>query len=216
MVGIEHIISPQSAPWCAWVLLALLLLAIGSELLQPGVISRAATSLITRSERTYKEAPNNFLGQLFISLFRIGVWGMAIYLVLGSNRPFLFTTYAAICGCILSVIVLKWLCHLFLDVVYMFSRRFSSVHEHLYNIFTLSAVALYPLLLILFFIDHPLVSAWVVGLILAFFMLAWIYRSARLFIISPSAIIYFILYISTLEIIPVVLVYYLSAKIINI
>lgn len=216
MVGIEHIISPQSAPWCAWVLLGLLLLAIVSELMQPGVITNAATSLIVRSERTYKEAPNNFMGQLFVSLFRVGVWGMGVYLVLGPNHPFLFSTYAAICGCIMGGILFKWLCTFFLDVIYMFSRRFPSAQEHLYNIFTLSAVALYPLLLILIVIDNPLISAWVVGLILIIFLLAWIYRSARLFIISPSAIIYFILYISTLEIIPIVLVYYLSAKIINI
>ena len=61
-------------------MLGLLLCAVLSEALQPGVITQAATSYMARAERTYKAAPNNFFGQLLITLFRIGTWSMALFL----------------------------------------------------------------------------------------------------------------------------------------
>ena len=115
MEEVLHIVSPLSAVWTGWAMLALLLSAVLSEWLQPGIISQSAGSLVVRAERSYKDAPANNVGQLLISLFRIGTIAMGICLCLEPEGRFSFVSFAIVMGLIFSVILLKILCNLLLN-----------------------------------------------------------------------------------------------------
>lgn len=212
MNSITHILSPYSAPWCAWTMLGLLVCAIVSELIQPGIITQAGVSLHTRADRTYKEAPNNFLGKFFVSVFRVGISAMAVYMFLSNNRPFTIKVFGIICAIILSVILIKKLCNTLLDYTFQLSRRFASVYDHYSNIYTIAAIVLYPFLLVLIYIGHAQLTQWVIGIICLLFVITWTIRGARIFIVSPKAILYFMIYICTLELIPLGMIFYLSEQ----
>ena len=216
LTAFDHIITPVSAHWCGWVMLFLLFCAIISEWMQPGVISQAFSTLFAKSDRTYKEAPANTIGQLFVSIFRIGTLGMALCMCLYSQGAFSFVAYCAVCGLIVAVLLLKMLCNVILDSVFMLTKRFAAPYEHYANVSTIAILVLYPLLLVLRLFGTPLVNIWVLGIVSALFVSMWLYRSARIFVTSPTALGYLLLYSSTLEVLPLVLLFVLSEKMISI
>lgn len=213
--AVDHIISPANAPWCGWTMLFLLLCAIFAEAFQPGVISRVHVSLFATSERTYKESPMNFYGQVFVNLFRIGTLGMALCACLYSGRPFTFVAYAAVCGLVLAVLLIKILCNALIS--YAFDLRNAVVaYEHYANITTLAIALLYLVLLAMMrFASQEVLFGALVG-IACLFVAIWMFRGWKLFVSSPMAILYLVIYIATLEVLPLAGLYYLSDKTISI
>ena len=216
MDGISHILSPVSAPWCGWTMLALLLCAVLGELLQPGVISQASYSLLSQNDRTYKDAPTNFPGQMMMTLFRIGTAAMGLYLCLYTEGHCGFGIFAVLCGLIVALLLIKMLCNNLLDYTFQISRRSMPPYEQYGNIATIATCILYPALLIMLRVDNILVNRWVVGSIAVLFLLMWLYRLARNYIQSLGSIIYVALYIGTLEVLPLGLLFYLGSKTISI
>lgn len=214
--GIAHIMSPLSAPWCGWTMLALLLCAILSEWFQPGIITQAHESLLAKTERTYKESPDTFLGQLLIALFRIGTIAMALCLCIYQGTGFSFIVFAVVCGVVLAVVLLKMLLNVAINYTFSLSNRFGGVYETYADIVTLAVLTLYPVVLVMLRINNPAVAQWGTGIVAVLFLGMWIYRSARLYIVSPQSLLYFALYMGTLEILPLATLYVLSDKLITI
>ena len=214
--GIAHIISPLTAPWCGWTMLGLMLLAVFSEWLQPGVITQATTSLTVRMERTYKDAPTNFLAQTLITLFRIGTLAMAICLCFAEENQFSFWAYLAVNGIIFGMLIVKMISNVLLDYTFQLSRLFGDAYEHYSNIFTLVMVVLYPVLLLFLHIDSPLATKWLLGIATGIFLLLWLFRSVQQYVRTPLALLYLLVYTVTLELLPLAGLAYLSAKTISI
>ena len=204
--------SPLSAPWCGWTMLVLMFCATLAELAQPGVITQAHASLFARTDRTYKDAPVNFFGQLFIALFRIGTLGMALILCLYSEGHCSFAGFCAVCGIAVAVLLVKMVCNLLLDFTFSISRRAEMPYEHYANIATIAIAVLYLTLLVLMRYGNTVAAIWAFWSISMLFVLMWTYRSWRLFVDSPRAIVYLLLYIGTVEVLPLAGLYYLSEK----
>lgn len=214
--AVDHIISPANAPWCGWVMLFLLLCAIWAEVFQPGVIRKVHVSLFAKSERTYKESPMNFYGQVFVNLFRIGTLGMALCACLYSGRPFTFVAYAAVCGLVTAVLLIKILCNALINYTFGFRQSAAVAYEHYANITTLAIMMLYLALLVMMpFASQEMLFWALVGIIFVFIAL-WMFRSWKLFVSSPAAILYLVIYMATLEVLPLAGLYYLSDKTISI
>jgi hypothetical protein len=197
-------------------MLVLLLCAVLGELLQPGVISQATSSLFSRNERTYRDAPVNFPGQVMMTIFRIGTIGMGLYLCLYREGDCHFGAYAAICGIILAVLVGKMLCNSVLDYTFQISRRFSPAYEQYGDITTIVSCILYPALLVAMRIGSCTVNGWILGCVAVLFLLLCLFRMVRNYIQSPMAIVYVALYICTLEVLPLGLLFYFGSKTISI
>jgi len=215
MEGVMHIFTPASAAWCGWTMLFLMLCALLSEMMQPGVISQTGASLRMRTERVYKDAPTNYLSQFLITIFRIGTLAMALYLCFYQEGPFSFDIFVAICGVVFLVTLLKMLGDVLVDYTFMLSRRFTPAYEHYANIITITSCILYPCVLVLMRYGNAIASRWVLGAVAVVFFALWIYRASRHFIESPRAVFYFILYLCTLELLPLGLILYLSSQTIN-
>ena len=215
MEAIPHILSPLSAGWVSWTMLMLLVSGILAEYIQPGIIGQAGSSLVVRSERTYKEAPMSFWGQFYIHLFRIGTLSMSICTCFYAG-DFRFVEFLAVCGIIIGVLLFKAGCHALVDYTFQLSRRYSQAREHYSNIETIASVVLYPLLLIELRIGDPIIGRWMIGCVMIGFFAMWVYRGGRLFIDSPLAILYFGIYICTMEFLPLAVLLYLSEQTIQI
>ena len=195
-------------------MLFLLLCAVLSEWFQPGVIAQAPSSLVVRNDRMYKESPVNFMGQLLVSLFRIGTIGMALCLCLAPEHDFSFLTFGIICGLVLVVLLIKMLCNSLIDYTFMLSRQFGAPYEHYGNLFTLVALVLYPAVLVLMHLVTPVAARWCLAVVMVLFIVAWLYRCIRTYITSFTAVLYLLIYILTLEILPFAGLAYISAKMI--
>ncbi len=204
----------MSATWCGWTMLLLFLSAVFSEVMQPGIISQSPVSILARTERTYKDAPVNTLAQLLISIFRIGTLAMAICLSLYAGATFRFSLFAAVSGLVLLFILVKMGCNILLDYTFLLSRRFMPAYAQYGDLATITACVLFPCLLVFMRIGRPELSLWALGIIAGLFMLVCLYRMARIYIRSLSAILYVLLYIATLEIMPFGALLYLSSKMI--
>ena len=208
-----HIISPSNAPWCGWIMLLLLVCGILSEWLQPGIITKCHITITARiTDRMYKEAPTSFMGQIFIALFRIGTLAMALCLSFDQGNNFPFVNFAIIFGLIIGVLLLKMICNVLLDYTFELSRRFGEAYEHYANIFTITSLVLYPILLVLLRLNNVLVGKWVLASIALLFIGLWIYRSIRTYVSSFPTLMYWTIYICTLELLPMAALVYLSAK----
>ena len=214
--GIAHIISSQSAPWCSWTMLGLLLCAVLSEWIQPGVITQAPSSLAVRNDRLYKEAPVNFMGQLLITIFRIGIIAFALCLCRETQGQFPYRLFWMMSGLVLMVFLVKMICNWLLDYTFMLSRRFGSPYEHYGNLLTLLSLAIYPVVLIFLRYSSIPATRWIIGSLAVLFLLIWSYRLIRTYTASPLAMLYVLLYICTLEVVPFVGLAYLSAKLLSI
>ena len=118
-------------------------------------------------------------------------------------------------GIVLLVLMAKMLCYVLLDYTFMLSRRFGNPYEHYGNLFTLLALTMYPMVLILLRFSSVAATRWIMGCLAAVFILIWSYRIIRTYIASPIAVLYVLIYICTLEIVPLVGLTYLSAKMIS-
>ena len=113
------------------------------------------------------------------------------------------------------VLMLKMLLNVLLDYTFSLSRRFGSAYEAYGNIVTTGTVVLYPVMLVLMHVTNPLAVQGTIGVLAIIFLCAWTFRAVRTYVISPAAILYLVLYIATLEVVPMALLFYLSAKTIS-
>lgn len=197
-------------------MLGLLVFGILSEYFQPGIISQAPASLRVRTNRLYKNAPVNSVGQTCINIFRLGTVAMLLCLCFGAQGNFSFLTYLAINALILAVMVVKMIGNVLLDYTFSLSRRFGAVYEHYANIVTLVCLLLWPAILILLHVDCLAAYRWTAGIAAVLFIALWVYRSAAQYITSPVALLYLLLYWCTLELLPMAALVYLSEKTITI
>lgn len=192
----------------------LLLCALLSEWFQPGIITQAHESLTAHTDRMYKQSPNTFLGQFLMALCRIGTLAMALCLCVYEGSDLSFAVFGAVCGLVVVVLLIKMLSNMAIDYTFMLSRYFGKATELYADISTLAIILLYPVVLVMLRLDNPVLTQWGVGIVTLIFLGMWIYRSARLYLVSPMAAGYLMLYIGTLEVLPLAALYVGSAKLI--
>ena len=211
MNSVEHIVSLVSAPWCGWTLLVLLVCAVLGEYMQPGIITQAYTTLTARTDRTYKEAPVNLQGQILVGLFRIGTIALAVSLCIATGNTFTFGMFAIVSGWVIAMLLVKLLVNTILDYTFMLSHYFPQAYSQHRDIATLTSCILYPGLLLALRIDDLTVNWWIFGVIAGLFILMFAYRLALHFIQSLTALLYVVVYICTVEILPIGALLYLSS-----
>ncbi len=193
-------------------MLALLLSAFLAESFQPGVISQSPFVAFSRGERVYKDAPSNFPGLLFISIFRIGVIAMALSMCFCTLNHTPYAAFWVVAGLIVGISLVKMGIHALLDYTFQLSRRFGESHEAYSNLFTVATVLLYPVVLIVLHSHSTVAAVWMVGVMALLFIGAWLFRCMRIYLVSPMAILYLLLYAATLEVMPMMALFYLSEK----
>ena len=215
MIAIERILTSATAPWCGWMMLAMLICMVLAEVCQPGVVKSAPAAILAPAERTYKESPNNFLGQFFSAVYQIGLAAMAIYVIIPSNVPFLMGKWLILCGIVLAVLLVKMLLNVLLDYAFEFSKHFASPYEQYSSVATTVCMLLYPSLLLLFRLGSTVAATWVIGVIVTAFVLLVSFRLMRTYLISFPSMIFILLYIATMEIIPVAATITIASQIID-
>lgn len=196
-------------------MLALLLAAIFAELAQPGVISQVPTVLFAKTERIYKASADNVLGQLFISMFRIGVLALLLQLCFYNGGTFEYLDYALLMGVVLAFILVKMVMNVLIDYTFQLTRHFASPYEQYGAIATTVCLLLFPCLLVLIRIGNAMAARWVLGGSMVLFLGLMLFRWFRTFVHEPVALLYILLYILTLEVVPMAALLWISHFLLN-
>jgi len=173
--------------------------AVMGEVFQPGVISSASESLFAHANRTYKQAPDNFPGQMLLTLFRIGIPALALCLFLDVHS---LAAYGVAAAMMVAMMVVKRLCDRVLDYTFHLRVAAGGVRTHYANIGTLSSMMLYVCLLVLLQTGSVTANRWIIGICALLFVMMVTYRLARIYVTDAKAILYLGIYILTLEVLP--------------
>lgn len=205
MDAVEHIVSLYSVSWYSWAMLLLAGCAVLSEVFQPGVMTATTAVVFSRSERMYKQTPDNFPGQLTATLFRFGTIALMLVLVVkdrfGTALEGLML-YGIAVGLLMAVAVTKMLCNQIVDYTFGLKYRAMGVTLHYANIVTMLCLGLYPVLLVLPLIGNITMSRWVAVGFAGLFIGLITYRLAQIYMTGAKAIVYILIYVLTLEVLP--------------
>lgn len=210
-------------------MLSLPALVVLAGLFQPAVIQQGFVNLFSKVERSYNESPMNYIGQALLFLFRAGVLAMAIYLFTYSsdfsapanNSPlwcgketaphinFPFSRYALIAGTVAGMEIVKYLVSLLLNYTFQLSRQFATLFAHYTYVSTSICCVLYPLLLlIIYFGSKPLTTIGLCVMMCVCWLVLFI-KWLRVFFKDIASVIYVVLYILTLEVLPLLTLTYI-------
>ena len=226
MPFVPHILSPESAPWVGWTMLGLLFLAVLSELMQQGALLGSFALVFQKVERTYHDPHRNAPGQLCINLFRTGTFALALYLfcyvggtlrfghwqvVLFSDEAFRFSKYLLVLLVVFGVDTLKYVLTLWVNYTFQISQRIALISMHYDSLWTVINSAFYLLLLVLLPVDSAAVIFWGFVVLCAVALLLIGVKWLRVFYAGPASLLYILLYLLTLEVLPLCAMVALSA-----
>lgn len=211
-------------------MLSLLAFVVLAGLFQPAVIQQGFVNLFSKVERSYNESPMNYIGQALLFLFRIGVLAMAIYLFtynsqlatqVNSSEPlwcgletaphikFLFSRYALIACTVAGMEIVKYLVSLLLNYTFQLSRQFATLFAHYTYVSTSICCVLYPLLLLIIYFGSQALTTIGLCVMMCVCWLVLFIKWLRVFFKDIASVIYVVLYILTLEVLPLLTLTYI-------
>ena len=183
-------------------MLGLLGCATLAELFQPAVIRQGFANVFSKVERSYSDSPMKSIGQIWLFIFRIGVVSMAVNLFVYQGGTFEFRHYLTIAGALTGIELLKYLSFLLLNYTFQFSRQFSTLFAHYTYVNTTISCVLYPLLLLIIYIEIPLFTVICLYGIAIVFLVMLLVKLLRVFAKDMLSCFYILLYILTIEVLP--------------
>lgn len=197
-------------------MLGLAICAILAGVFQPAVIRQGFVSLFSKVERSYNDSPMNYVGQVLLFVFRAGIVGMAIYLFTYNSHlathtadgEFLFSRYMTIMGAVAATEIVKYLVSLLLNYTFQLSRQFATLFAHYTYVSTSICCVLYPLLLLIIYFGSQALTTIGLCVMMSVCWLVLFIKWIRVFFTSIPSVIYVLLYILTIEVLPLLTLTY--------
>ncbi len=209
--GILHPLLPQSANWVFCVLAALLLLLIISFSNASVFILEDVKSYFQSSERPNlyrKTTLNDFRAQFLLIIFSMGVISLFAQLhIYETTTDFKLIDYAYLLGITVVFFCLKYIVIQLLGFVFLDPKVLSLAKFSYFNIISLLSICLFPLLLLRIYAPTNL-HYWIDIMNIVVCALAYILITIKLFQLFLHKIVasfYILLYLCTLEFIPLFL-----------
>jgi len=202
METITHISSPYSEPWVAWLLFGLMLLTVLNRSTLTNLRGGLRT-LFSHSERSYGIYTSDLLTEIIAIIFRIGILGLAVYmLVYSAGAPFTLLTYAKVTGIVVAVLAIQILLIYIVGKVFLPARRLSQALEQCNYIRHLSDMLLWVVMLLTVNWSNTLALYILCGLVGLLFAAAMVGKGVQMFYKSASSLFYILLYFISLEVVP--------------
>jgi hypothetical protein len=198
MEMISRISSPVSESWVAWVLLLLVVLWLLNSMFVPE-ISMVFRGLFSRGERTYLS--NGSQLQYTTWGFRVGLVALLVQMLLVKGEGFAFADYGIILGVVSLAYLVQELLIRLVGVVFVSHRVLEGALDQR-TLINNALCGMLPLVVLLLGVE-PL------GMIVLFVLLSLyvgmlLIKSVQLFYRNILSILYILLYIISLELIPMV------------
>ncbi len=211
--GIPHPSFPESESWVFGTILFLFLMMVVSFLRSSGWFYESVRIFFQVKDRSSifsKTTINDFQSRFILILFSVGVLSLYGYILLiPSGKPFEITQYALVLGVTLLFYIFKFLSIEVLGYVFLEKQSLKIARESYFNLLIYLGIVLFPLLIFqiyfpLWLNDYTVYISLVVCVLLFVFL---IFKLFQIFFQKAVTSFYLLLYLCTLEILPVFLMY---------
>lgn len=146
----------------------------------------------------------NMPGMICLLLYQAGIFSIAVYFCLHSKGDFTLSDYLLTCALFAITTTGQYLIAYLLAFIFFNSHLLNTYLRHRLEINTCLSLLFYPVLLFAFSSSHPNTNIIVIILLLLIVIASGllIWKLFRLFFRKPLAYFYILLYLCTLEIIP--------------
>jgi len=212
-LGIPHPSFPQTESWVFIILLILFFLLVYSLYNSAGMIGETLKTFFQVKERSSifsKATINNIRIRLLLIIFSIGVLSLYVYLIIfKSTTPFSIKTYCYFFILTSFFFGLKSLIFDLIGYVFLSPVSIKMGKESYFNILTILGTTLFPILIFLIYIPNNLYR--IAELISLFICIGAcilvIIKLFQIFFHKILASFYIMLYLCTLEILPLIILY---------
>ena len=206
MEGILRISSSLSESWPAWLMLFLLVIVVVAEKFQPALLRSVISNLFTIKERDshFLQSFTDIRAQILIVVYQTSIIAIATYATLFVGGKFSFLTFLCIAAIVLLLQGVKYLISRLVAYVFLDMKTFANAFRHYSNLLTACTLFAYPLLLFILFLPQMTPTAILICTILIylFYFVCLTIKLFRLFFTNYLACFYILLYLCTLELIP--------------
>ncbi len=196
--------SPFSEAWPTWLMFALLVCIVMAEALQPETIRTSFRTTFSRMQRMYGDSAVNFWGLVALTLFRLCVVALTLYLFCYTQGEFSILTYGTIILVVIAFVAVKSLFAWIITYVFDLKPNTNLYMPQYSNLWTAACVVLYPILLLMINFGEQTIMKWIIVGIAALFCAGVIVKLLQHYFNGISSLGYILLYTLTLEIIPAV------------
>ena len=201
MDNVARILSPDSASWVMWVLFGLLLLALCVGFLGSD-IAALARSLFSKSDRMYVDRNTQGILQTIIVLsFRIGVIALVGYLWIYNANDFAIVNYLLVVGIVASLLLVQWLLLKGIGNVFLPQKQLAIAMEQRSVVCNAMAMLLWPIALVMIYIGKE-ASTVLCGIAGGVYVVLICVKYMQLFYQNVLSIGYMLLYVISLEVLP--------------
>ena len=213
MDNIVRIWSPNSAPWVMWVLFGLLLLALCVGFLGSD-IAALARSLFSKSDRMYVDRnTQGILQTIIVQSFRIGVIALVGYLWIYNANDFAIVNYLLVVGIVASLLLVQWLLLKGIGNVFLTPKQLAIAMEQRSVVCNAMAMLLWPIALVMIYIGKE-ASTVLCGIAGGVYVVLICVKYMQLFYQNVLSIGYMLLYVISLEVLPLCAALFWAQKLI--
>ena len=211
--GIPHPSLPSSESWVFGTFLFLFVILLISALRGSAWITESISTFFQVKERSSifsKTTINNFQSRILLTFFSTGVFGLyAYYLYFEPQSGFHISTYMLFCLIIGAFLLFKFIFFQLIGYVFLDSTQLKLARESYFNVIYYLGIVLFPLLIFqIYFPPHLNHFTGIISLVIC--IIAAILIIAKLFQIFFRKIVasfYILLYLCTLEILPLIILF---------
>ena len=201
MDNVARILSPDSASWVMWVLFGLLLLALCVGFLGSD-IAALARSLFSKSDRIYVDRnTQGILQTIMVLSFRIGVIALVGYLWIYNANDFAIVNYLLVVGIVASLLLVQWLLLKGIGNVFLTPKQLAIAMEQRSVVCNTMAMLLWPIALVMIYIGKE-ASTVLCGIAGGVYVVLICVKYMQLFYQNVLSIGYMLLYVISLEVLP--------------
>ena len=213
MDNVARILSPDSASWVMWVLFGLLLLALCVGFLGSD-IAALARSLFSKSDRIYVDRnTQGILQTIMVLSFRIGVIALVGYLWIYNANDFAIVNYLLVVGIVASLLLVQWLLLKGIGNVFLTPKQLAIAMEQRSVVCNTMAMLLWPIALVMIYIGKE-ASTVLCGIAGGVYVVLICVKYMQLFYQNVLSIGYMLLYVISLEVLPLCTVLIWAQKLI--
>lgn len=200
MEMISRISSPLSESWVSWVMLLLLIFFVINRMYLPE-ISGVIRGVSSRGDRTYASRDNR---PYITWLYKIGTLALGVHLVWVRNEDGIVCgDFGIIVGILTCVLLLQWLLVHITARVFLTHRQVENAIEQRTMISNAICALIMPLLLV-FLYQIDVLNGILIAILLIGYVGVIFVRALQLFYKNLLTVLYILLYIISLEVIPLV------------
>lgn len=200
---VPHIATSITNSSYPWILLLIFVLFLVCEILQPHFVQDCFKALITRSERVFGDRSARFISKICLFAFKVMTLAYVLCLCKVHTAQETWLVYGRLLIVVLAFFVIRFIGYHVVNYTFELSQSYR-INEHYYSSMELALCALlFPIAIVMTNLANTTIFSVIILLLVGIYILLYVTKTVRTFCDGIQSIIFVILYILTLEILPI-------------